>query len=150
MFNLISKFVPGPYQLFAKIGVVVLAGLLAWYAWAQFTGHYIDIGRAQLQPKLDQAIAENKRVIGITYKWRDAYALLGNKTAECNASVAALANKSAQAKIASARALKSAEAKATLKQRAVDAAYARQISEAGKGCSDAVRDARRDLDSFLQ
>lgn len=148
MFLLINKFVPGPYRLIAKIGVAILAVLLAWYAWSQFTGHYIDIGRAQLQPKIEKLEAEKKQVIGITHQWRDAYALLGDKTEQCNARVLAIADKGKQARVASAKALKKAEDEATLKQRAINAAYARQISEVGKACGDAVRDAKRDLEAM--
>lgn len=53
------SLIPGPYQLLAK-GIALLALLLSlWWAWCQFTGHYIDIGRAEVQKTLDDHIADD-------------------------------------------------------------------------------------------
>lgn len=53
MFNPLS-LIPSPYLWLAK-GIALLGLLLSlWYAWHRFTGHYIDIGKAEIQQKWDK------------------------------------------------------------------------------------------------
>jgi hypothetical protein len=52
--NFLLGLIPAPYQLIAKcIAVAALCAALL-FAWHQFTGHYIDIGKAARQTEVDQ------------------------------------------------------------------------------------------------
>ncbi len=51
----------GGYLTLAK-GIALLAVLLSlWWAWHSFTGHYVDIGRAEIQAKWDAQIELDKK-----------------------------------------------------------------------------------------
>ncbi len=48
------SLIPAPYQLLAK-GIALLALVIAlWAAWHSFTGHYIAIGKAEVQAQWDK------------------------------------------------------------------------------------------------
>lgn len=57
------KLVPDKFQSIAKLVTSVIFLLLLWFAWNQFTNHYINIGKAQVQPKLEACLLENATLI---------------------------------------------------------------------------------------
>lgn len=131
------KFVPVEYQWLAKLiaGAVLL--LAMWYAWHQFTGHYIDIGKAKMQPRIDELEADKNTL-------QNAYADLGTAATKCSDSVRALELASDKKKAASVAALAAVEIRASsAAQQAQWLAEQLAKPEAkGKTCGDALKEWR--------
>jgi hypothetical protein len=53
------NLIPARFHLLVKVIAGAILLLAIWYVWRQFTGHYIDIGRAEVQAKWDK---ETKRL----------------------------------------------------------------------------------------
>lgn len=126
-----------PYMWLIKLVGIGIMLLALWYAWHQFTGHYIDIGKAARQPEVD-ALAADKKTL------QDAYADLGTQATACSDSVNALAAASDKRKAAAAAALVEAEKRASgLQQQA--AWLSEQLNKPGietKSCGDALKEWR--------
>lgn len=130
--------IPAQYRLIASIIFAAILALACWYAWSQFTGHYIDIGREEvrqeLQPKIDALNLEKKTL-------QDAYAELGQKATACSDSVRELSTESEKKKSAVTVALANAEKRASEAQRKAGwlEGLLNQPDNAQKSCGDALK-----------
>lgn len=132
------SLIPAPYQLLAKVIAGAVLVLACWYAWHQFTGHYIDIGREEvrkeMQPMIDALKLEKKTL-------QEAYSDLGTKATACSDSVRELSARSEKKKAAVTVALSNAEKRAIDAQRKAGwlESQLNQPGNAQKSCGDALK-----------
>ena len=62
MFTSILAFL-SPYKLIIKGIALVLFVIALYAAWHKFTGHYIDIGKAQVQEKFNQYKSDEEKLL---------------------------------------------------------------------------------------
>lgn len=128
--NFLLGLVPAPYQLIAKcIAVAALCAVLL-FAWHEFTGHYIDIGKASRQTEVEQLNLERQQA-----------ALAAQ---QCSDSVAALQAASDKKRAAYEQALQEAQKRAVGLQDQSNwlLAQLNQPDAKTKGCADALKEWR--------
>jgi cell division protein FtsB len=133
--NFLLGLIPAPYQLLAKFIGGALIVIAIWFAYHEFTGHYVDQGKAQQlaidQPKIDALTT--------------AYNSLESATQEQNTAINKLHDDGIRKQQAAQAAIKSADAKATYTQGILNAIDARDRSQKVRTCEQAVSDAKGDL-----
>lgn len=87
MFGLIDRLVPTPYALLAKALCLIGLALAAIYAWNQFTGHYIEMGRAELRPKIESLAVQRDDAVTKTWQWKASYDKLNAATQMQNVAI---------------------------------------------------------------
>lgn len=128
--NFLLALVPAPYQLIAKcIAIAALCAALL-FAWHQFTGHYIAIGKASRQTEVDKLNIERQRL---------AFA-----AQRCSDSVAALQAAGDKKRAAYTQALQQAQKQAAGLQAQSDwlLAQLNRPDVKNKGCADALKEWR--------
>lgn len=126
---------PAQIQLILRIVGAAIFAIACWYAWNQFTGHYIEIGRQERQPEIDALVTDKKRL-------QESYAQISNELTKQNAQIQELKNISELKRKQGVQAKKRAQDIAEHTQPIINEAEAR---ETAKSCDLAVLEAQKDL-----
>jgi hypothetical protein len=128
--NFLLGLIPAPYQLLARIiaAAALCAALL--FAWHQFTGHYVSLGKASRQAEIDTLNLQLQK------------SMLAAQ--QCNQSIADLQTASSNKKAAYTLALAEAQKRAAglQDQSAWLLAQLNKPDAKSKGCADALKEWR--------
>jgi hypothetical protein len=124
-----------PYVLAAKLAGVIVFILACWYAWSQFTGHYIEIGRQELQPEIDALVIDKKKL-------QESYLQISDELTKQNAQISELKKLTEAKKQARVQADKKAKDIAEHREAIINASEKREMA---LSCDLAVLEAQKDL-----
>jgi biopolymer transport protein ExbB/TolQ len=126
---------PAQIQLVARIIGAAILILACWYAWSQFTGHYIEIGRQERQPEIDALVIDKKKL-------QDSYLQISDELTKQNAQISELKKLTEAKKQARAQADKKAKDIAEHREAIINASERREMA---LSCDLAVLEAQKDL-----
>lgn len=126
---------PAQIQLVARIIGAAILILACWYAWSQFTGHYIEIGRQERQPEIDALVIDKKKL-------QESYLQISDELTKQNAQISELKKLTEAKKQARVQADKKAKDIAEHREAIINAAEKREMA---LSCDLAVFEAQKDL-----